>query len=226
MTALFPKLLLLLLMATWGTSTFASSLDYFVLGVITSSEDRGAVALIKHKPSGKVGAHKIGDPVGAMKLLEVHLKYVLLKDKNQTYKVQVGSDDPMKYEAPNSESAPVKNLQIAEGLEKQGNELRVQSALKEKLLTEDLATILMQAAAEPFIKDGSILGFKLWDIEKDSIYEKAGFVNGDLITHINGTPLTGAGNAIKTLKSLRNTADVEITYVNQGTEKNLRIVVQ
>ena len=55
-----------------------------------------------------------------------------------------------------------------------------------------------------------VSNLKLWDIEKDSIYEKAGFVDGDLITHINGTPLTGAGNAIKTLKSLRNAIDVEL----------------
>lgn len=219
------KGLLFLALMSWEHISLAEerSIEYFVLGVITSSEDKGAVALLKHKPTGKVSAQKVGAKLGSIKLFEIHRKFVLFEKNNEKLKVMVGSDDPTKYEAQPKKPS---SLNLAEGMQKSGNELRVQSALKEKLLTQDLPNILMQAAAEPYVKDGSILGFKLWEIEKNSIYEQAGFVDGDLITHINGMPLTGAGNAIKTLKSLRNAADVEITYITKGIEKNLMILVQ
>ena len=153
---------------------------------------------------------------------EIHRKFVLFSQDKNVFKVMVGTDDPLDYKV--KKVAPP--VSISKGLDKSEGELRIQSALKEKLVNEDLSKVLMQAATEPFIQDGSILGFKIWDIEPESIYEKAGFKNGDLITHINGNPLTDAGNAIKTLRSLRDSTDVNITYQTRGQEKNLRILVQ
>lgn len=210
-----------------AANALAAELDFFVLGVITSTEADQGVALLKHKPTGKIQAHRVGAAVGPMTIVEIQRKFVILSKNDKKYKVDVGTDDPTDYRPtlPVESEAPPK-LVVEEGIEKAGNELRIQASLREKMVNESLATILMQAAAEPYIKNGEILGFKLWDIEKDSIYEKAGFTNGDLITHINGMPLTDAGNAIKTLRSLKNAADVEVTYVTGGIEKSLKVLVQ
>ena len=222
--------LLALLTLTLGIET-AYGIDYYVLGVITSSEDQNAVALLKHKPTRKVAAFRLGDAVGSMTLKEVALKHIILEQNKKTYKVMVGTDEPIDNSPAIEKNEPyvssgASSAEMLSSTEKVGSELRVQEAFKEKLVNEDLTTVLMQAAAEPYLEDGSVVGFKLWEIEKDSIYDRAGFVDGDLITHINGTPLNGAGNAIKTLRSLRNANDVEITYVHKGSEKNLKILIQ
>lgn len=230
LTSLMLKISFLCSIVVTTHAAYAVQSDHFVLGVITSSESNGAIALLKNKSSGKVAAHKIGSAVGTLTLDAVHLKYIILKSQTQKYKILVGSDAPQTYDEPNNDATSTPDgldgRAISQGLEKSGDELRVQSKLKDRLINQDLAKVLMQAATEPYMKNGAILGFRLWEIEKDSIYEQAGFVNGDLITHINGMPLTDAGNAIATLKSLKEAKDVEITYVTGGYEKNLKVLIQ
>lgn len=202
-----------------------SQIDYLVLGVITSTEKGQGVALLKHSKSGKVMAYKNQSELkGGLKIVEVGRKHVLFEKDKELLKVFVGSDEPQKYQ---KDPAPKLDLaKSSEGLERVGDHLRIQHRLKEKLLNEDLSTVLMQAATEPFVKDGMIQGFVLWEIEPDSIYDLAGLRNGDLITHINGMPLTDAGNAIQTLKSLKDAKEVDVTYVTAGAEKNLKISVE
>ena len=74
---------------------------------------------------------------------------------------------------------------------------------KNKLVNEDLKSILMQARATPNIKNSYIEGFRIDLIIPGSIFEKAGVQNGDIVTNINGNPLDDAGGAISLLNSLK-----------------------
>ena len=84
----------------------------------------------------------------------------------------------------------------------------------------------MQAAAVPNIQGGKLLGFTLWSITPDSIFEKLGFQDGDTVTNINGNELVDAGQAIKVLNSMRNSKDVSIAYTRKGANKQMRINIQ
>lgn len=74
--------------------------------------------------------------------------------------------------------------------------------------------------------DGELKGFKLDRIRSDSIYQKAGLQNGDVVEEINGIPLTDTSQAIKLLQSLRNEADIEIRFSRSGAKQNLNMKVK
>lgn len=203
----------------------AESVSFMVLGVIASDRPEEGVALLKFKSDNRVKAIKSGATIdGTTTLSLVERKYVEVQIKDKPYRIRVGSDVPRTF----SPAAPadIGPISTTDGVERAGNEFRVNAALKENLVGENLGKVLMQAASEPYVENGIVRGFRLWDIEQGSIYQHAGFVNGDLITHINGMPLNDAGNAIKTLNSLRKATVAEVTFKRGGIEQNLTIRVQ
>ena len=60
----------------------------------------------------------------------------------------------------------------------------------------------------------------------DSIYEKAGLVNNDIIREINGVSLRDAGQAISLLNSLRGESDIEVKLDRGGSTMTLNMQVQ
>ena len=74
--------------------------------------------------------------------------------------------------------------------------------------------------------DGELKGFTLTRIRKDSIYEKSGFQNDDVVTEINGVPLTDTAQAVRLLQSLRNESEIEIRMMRSGTPLNFTLKVQ
>jgi type II secretory pathway component PulC len=113
------------------------------------------------------------------------------------------------------------------GFEREDSNIRITEEYRKHMLEKDLPKILMQAAAEPKMDaNGNILGFALFDIEKDSIYAKAGLVDGDLIKSINGEELNSAQGTIKLLNSLKNASGVNFTIERDGQSIPLNLDVR
>ena len=204
----------------------ANDLGYIVLGVIASSENQKGVALLKNKNSGKVAAFREGNSIKPdLSITRVYRKTVEFKWNSQKYTMSVGDDSPKKHVAPTKSNLVVSNLSDIEGLERDGNVLTVNKNLKETLVGENLNKILMQAAAVPHTKNGKLIGFKLLEIDTGSIYDVAGFQNGDIITHINELPINDAGRAIKALSSLKSASVANFAYLRSNQEMEITIKI-
>lgn len=228
------SLFLLLLFNLLPETALANPSDYVVLGVIASNNGREGVALMKQKETGKVTAFREGATLSKdLSITRIERKEVLFNFKGSYYILSVGSDTPI----PTSGGKPMpsrgrgidvdsNNLAEKDGFELRDNTLKVNATLKNVLVEKKLGEILMQTATEPHVENGRMVGFKLWDIEKGSIFDVAGFQDGDLITAINQQPINSAAVAIRILNQLRNASDAEIEFVRQGQNRSLRIVIQ
>ncbi len=194
---------------------------YLVLGTIVTVSKGSSVALLKHRASGKTRAVRVGSIIESDLLLSaIGKKMVKVTQKGKTYSVRVGSS---------AEFSRVNTRNIAarqEGLQRRKGNVTVSASYKDHLIKNELNKILMQAAAEPAIKDGKVVGFTLWAIEKGSIYEKLGFRNGDTVTNINGNSLVDAGQAVKVLVSLKNAKNLALSYTRNGIEQQMQVRVQ
>ena len=94
------------------------------------------------------------------------------------------------------------------------------------LINNKLSSILMQAVAEPVIRDGEIVGFMLDELDKDSIYQKAGIRNEDVITEINGSALNDVTSTIKQLHKLKGATEINFTIMRNGSLIPMNINVQ
>lgn len=224
-------LALFLLLQTFSAPDIAQadSFDYNVLGVIASSQTQKGVALVKSKSSGKVMAYREGQEIAPnVKITRIHRKIVTFVMNEKTYDLRVGDDAPTEVQAgvysPSGGNFP-SNLHQAEGIEKDGNTLKVTKALKESLTGENLNKVLMQAAAVPFVSDGRLVGFQLLEIDPGSIFDIAGIRNGDVITHINEQPINDAALAIRALNALKSSSSAKFSYLRGGKTEDLLIQI-
>ena len=112
-------------------------------------------------------------------------------------------------------------------LKEKANEIKITEEFKRNLLTPDnMAKILQDAKAEPNMVNGELKGFRLTRIRENSVYEKAGFQNNDVVEEINGIPLRDAAGAIRLLQQLKTSKDIEVRVTRGGSAFDLNIEIQ
>jgi general secretion pathway protein C len=75
---------------------------------------------------------------------------------------------------------------------------------------ENLNQLFTQIRAVPHFQDGKAAGFRLFAIRRDSIFEKLGLKNGDIISRINGNELTDPARAMSLMQELRGEGSVSV----------------
>ena len=85
----------------------------------------------------------------------------------------------------------------------------------------NFAEVMRQARAIPLIEGGVPKGFSLQEIEPGSIYQKLGLQDGDVITAVNGQPLTTADQAIRLFQVFRNERDIALDVTRGGQRMKL-----
>ncbi|MGH7806290.1 MAG: type II secretion system protein GspC [Candidatus Binatia bacterium] len=75
---------------------------------------------------------------------------------------------------------------------------------------ENLNQLFTQVRAVPHFQDGKAAGFRLFAIRRDSIFEKLGLKNGDIISRINGNELTDPARAMSLMQELRGEGNVNV----------------
>lgn len=203
--------------------THGDELGVFIMGSILNTVKDNNVALVKETKSGKVLAVKKGHSVldNKYRVLEVTSKYMILSPKTGAPVLVYHDKFASEFSSPSPSSGSpgpsmVASSYSAEGFERVEGSIRISSNFREKMVTEDLSKILMDATAIPHYEGGEIKGFKLLQITKGSIYENAGFMDEDVITSINGVPLNSIGGAIKLLHAIKKENRVEVDILRNG----------
>jgi len=223
-----------------------SSLPVNLIGTIYGGSPFNGIALIENTAQKSINSFLVGDTLLKEAVVrEVHRERVILerngrrefialaeyeiKRTNRTKKGRPVPAAPAATdfggEVPLANEPPPENFR-EEGFSREGQKIEMSMDYKQKVLGTDLPKVLQDAKATPNLVDGEIRGFVLTRIRKDSIYEKAGFQNGDIIEEINGSPLSDPGQAIKLLNSLRNENEIEVRLKSQGRTVNKVLTIR
>lgn len=215
-----------------GEGAIKSDLPLKVQGIIYSGDPYTGIAIISNTEKRITNSFMVGEMVILEKNVELKQilfdriilnndgvdEFVLLEKKKivrSKRKKKTGRSKKVGSRlAPIATKAPPENYK-EEGFERVGREIVMTKEYKRKLMGPELAQILQDAKAEPYVVQGEFLGFKLTRVREGSFYEKAGLQNEDIVTEINGTALTGAGQAMSVLQSVKNGSEWEIR-VNRG----------
>jgi hypothetical protein len=84
----------------------------------------------------------------------------------------------------------------------------------------------MGARVVPSMKQGRPVGLKLFAIRPDSLFAAAGFFNGDLLTDVNGLPLTDPDAVLKAVETLRKVEKLDFHLTRRDQDVHLRLVVE
>lgn len=211
--------------------TDGSDLGIQLMGAIVQKHSSDNVALLK--VGGAVKAVKPGHTLtGRFQVVTISQDFVeIAEDSVKVYRIQQDkfAAQGARKGVPPPPTAST-DLQVPEdmykedGFERQKDRIKMTAMYRDKLVKDDLARVLMQATVEPVMENGLIAGFKISQIDAGSIYDKAGLLNGDIITQINDQELTSVAMSIKLLQSLKGAAHMEVGVRRNG--QNMRLTVE
>ncbi len=94
--------------------------------------------------------------------------------------------------------------------------------------TSDLSGILMKARAVPARKPGTgeIYGWRILDMEADSIYTRLGLQKGDVITGVNGNAVTSPQQAMEMYQALKGAPGIQLQLERGGKNETLKFDVK
>ncbi len=218
-----------------GEDIIKSDLALKLNGTIFGGNPKDGVALIENTETKKQNSFMVGSiVVKNASLAEVYQnRIILLVDGHKEYielveKVEKGKRTKKKGSLGGEGAAGVNLFDkfAEEGFERDGSKITMSADYRQKLLTGDFAKVLQDAKAEPVFENGELSGFRLTKIRPDSVYEKGGFREDDVVKEINGISLVDTGQAIKLLNSLRGENEIEIGVVRGGKKSNIHIQVK
>lgn len=216
-----------------------SKLPLKLKGVIYTSDPYSGLAYVSNSNSKSVESFLSGDIIFQLaELYQILEDRIIIDNKGQkeyVLKEKYEIVRSSRNKKPKSRGKKDTSTKIAttpppetfreDGLERVGLSISLTDSYLQNIMG-DLPKILQDAKAEPNMVNGELKGFELTRIRENSIYEKAGFQNGDIIKEINGYPLNDPAGAIRLLQQLRNAKEVDVVLDRNGQSKDMSIKIQ
>ncbi|MEW6056741.1 MAG: type II secretion system protein GspC [Bdellovibrionota bacterium] len=194
-----------------------TNLPLNLIGTVVLADELKSIAAIEDRSQNLVFPVRIEDTIeDKIKVTKIeHLKvYFVNKSTGHLEYVEIVEDAPtlnMQPLRPTS-SAPQK----AEGITKTDEtKFEVERNVIDRATT-NLSEVLQQARAVPNFENGMPDGYKILQIVPNSIYDKLGLKNGDVICGLNGEPVNDPGKAFQTFNELKTSNHVEICIKRNG----------
>ncbi|HLW70436.1 MAG TPA: type II secretion system protein GspC [Candidatus Binataceae bacterium] len=91
---------------------------------------------------------------------------------------------------------------------------------------QNMAPLFSQIRAIPNVQNGAANGFRLSEIQPNSIFQQIGLQDGDLLRAINGQPVGDPTKALAMMQSLQNQSSITLSVVRNGSLTQLHYTVR
>jgi len=100
------------------------------------------------------------------------------------------------------------------------SEYNVDRSLVDRLL-ENQASLMRSARILPHEENGTVVGFKIYGVRRNSLLGKIGLQNGDIIHTINSFDMTSPDKALEAYARLRNADHLTVSVTRRGQRLNM-----
>jgi type II secretion system protein C len=223
-----------------GGAPVKTTLPLQLIGIIYGGRPDAGIVVVKNTAKNTQGSFFAGESLAAdaviTEILEDRIilqrtgRREYLELENKTIEIKRRKKDPKDIKAglvtvkKAGDGVPASYKE--EGFEREGTKILMSTDYRQKLLTTDFAKVLQDVKAEPNLVGKELNGFRLTRIRADSVYQKAGLLDGDIIKEINGVSLIDPGQAIKLLNNLRGESEIELRLERNGSPLTLSMKVK
>lgn len=185
-----------------------TTLKLVLLGTISTNDEFG-YAVIEDTENKKQVLTREGDVVATATVIRIMRGMVVLRvdDKYEILRMKEGDQREENYKktVTSQESIAVSKVEI-------------DNAFKE------LNKTLSEIRIRPYFSSGEPDGFMVSRIKRESIFQKMGLRNGDVIQGVNNQPIGSADDMLVLYRGLKSGSEVTINIKRAGKKETLRYV--
>ncbi|MFZ1981564.1 MAG: PDZ domain-containing protein [Smithella sp.] len=184
--------------------------DFDLKGTVACNSSFGFI-VVEERGSHKQKLYRLGDKIGQDKLIKITRNTAILKNgvREIILKIKETMEGPL---LPNSSGAG-RNNAIS------GNFTLSKKSVNENL--SDLKSLTSQAVVRPFLNNGVQEGYAISNIAPNSLYEKAGIQNGDIIIDINNNRMQNANDILQVLNSMQSGSSMDLNVKRNGKTETI-----
>lgn len=201
----------------------ATRLPLTLLGTAAAANPQLAWAAIEDREKNETLVVSVGDPVAERATVQrIERRRVVLLENGSPRELTLepGEEKPRARSTARSRPSRASRRSAARARSRERAEVpkrEVQQALRNP------ASILSQARILPKWEDGEMLGVQLQAIKAGSLLEQAGFVNGDVITEVNGEVIDSPEQSAKFMRELSEADEIQATVDRDGQSITMTI---
>jgi general secretion pathway protein C len=195
---------------------------------IASSEGTD-FAVFENIASGEQNVFAVGEKVfDGPKLISVDAEGadVLLRGRKRRYVIEeeYTADAGRKGRAGGARDR--KKVESGSGVKKTGQGAYLVDRREVEHAVANLNEVITQARAVPVLEEGKSAGFKLFSIRPNSIFQKIGLVDGDIVQRVNDTELTDPSKAVGLLEEIQSMDQVRVNFVRSGKQQTFTYTIR
>jgi len=200
-------------------SLAARDLGLALVGTVVADDPRKSIAIVDNRKSGKQELYREGDRVGQVLIKKILRNKIIIDTGGGDMVLTMGHEEslgasPAPREGPRSEQPEP-------------------SASPPRLDREEAESgvpgpsqFMQQVRIRPHFQEGQPGGFLIYRIDPNSVFAEMGLQNGDVITAVNGEPITTAQEVSDFYDALEESGEV-VLEVKRGEEtKEIRVEIQ
>lgn len=197
-------------------------LNLKLTGLVATGTAKTSVAIISSN-NGPERSYRIGDSIGSAAGVILHAiesDYVVL--------MRNGKQETLRLPKPENLVSSAILAKPSGGTVRQPSG-RPSGALSQRLsdfrqkVVENPSALFSEVQVKPVMADGRIRGYELNSPQNQALLQQAGIMQGDVITHVNGLPLTNAQSMTGVFDQLRTADRIDVTLERNGQPQSVTI---
>jgi len=185
-------------------------------------------AVFENISSGEQNVFAVGEKVfDGPKLVSVDTEGadVLLRGRKRRYEIEEDAAGGSGRAQQGGEKAR-KKAEAGSGVKKTGEGAYLVDRREVEHAVANLNEVITQARAVPVLQEGKSTGFKLFSIRPNSIFQKIGLVDGDIVQRVNDTELTDPSKAVGLLEEIQSMDQIRVGFVRSGKQQTFTYTIR
>ena len=221
-----------------------TTLQLSLLGTIAGDSDSARAIILDQKKKSQ-DIYRVGDSVQGAEIKQILRGKVVLRhgEKDEILTMVEGDDKPhataktdrrggrsRQTRGGRARSVPKPPEEAAEQLEEARAEIEAETIpIAQDVLQSSMSNLnelMTQVRVRPYFRQGKPEGLIVSQIQPDSIFEKLGLMNGDIIASVNGKQMSNPEQAFQLYNNLKSGSQVSIEITRRGQKKMLSYEIQ
>jgi general secretion pathway protein C len=174
----------------------------------------GRMAIVEDLATKKQSLYRLGSPVPNVgTLVEIEKNRVLFRDGEQ--------EEWLSFAAAQQSGVGATGYTPPVAKSPAGSQRRIIDRREVNAALEDTTRLLMQAQAVPYLTDGALDGFRLYNVVPLGFFDKIGLQTNDILQRINGVEIRDPGMMLTLFQQLRQERTVRLDLVRSSQRQTL-----